>query len=99
MKYKEEFDTILACNIFEHIFDTNKAIDNMYNALKPNGKLIVIVPARLYPWHDVDTGDYHRFSKQCLFNMFGDKFDIVDYKEYKFLGLIFSHFIELQKKV
>lgn len=40
-----KFDTIIALNVVEHIENDNEAIQNCYQMLKPNGKLIILVPA------------------------------------------------------
>jgi SAM-dependent methyltransferase len=47
-KYKEAFDTILAINVVEHVWDAFKFFNNIYNALKPGG--IVIYHDRFYPY-------------------------------------------------
>jgi len=46
--YKEKFDTILAINVVEHVWDAFKFYNNIYNALKPGG--ILIYHDRFYPY-------------------------------------------------
>lgn len=70
MKYKEEFDIILCLNVLEHVYDFQKAIDNMYKALKKNGTVVIAVPT-FYPLHD-EPGDYWRFTEHALRKMLGD---------------------------
>jgi SAM-dependent methyltransferase len=64
MTYKSKFDIILCLNVLEHVYEFQKAIDNMYSALKKGGTLIVAVPT-FYPLHD-EPYDYWRFSEHAL---------------------------------
>lgn len=70
MKHQEEFDIILCLNVLEHVYDFQKAIDNMYKALKKNGTAVIAVPT-FYPLHD-EPGDYWRFTEHALRKMLGD---------------------------
>jgi len=42
--YSEKFDIIYSIDVLEHIDNINKCLENLYNALKPYGKLIIHVP-------------------------------------------------------
>ena len=68
MDFKEEFDVIICINVLDDIFEVQKAIDNIYNALKENGQVFVIVPA-FYPIHDIPN-DYWRFTEFSLRKLF-----------------------------
>lgn len=68
VSYKNEFDIILCLNVLEHVYEYQKAIENMYRALKVGGKLIVVVPA-FYPLHD-EPHDYWRFTEHSLRKLF-----------------------------
>lgn len=46
-KYKDAFDTILAVNVIEHVWDAYKFLNNIYNSLKQGG--ILIYHDRFYP--------------------------------------------------
>jgi len=70
---KHKFDVILCLNVLEHVFDFRKAIDNLYNALKPEGIALIVVPA-YYPLHD-EPRDYWRFTEHALKKLFS-KFSI-----------------------
>lgn len=67
MNFKNEFDIIICSNVLEHVFNFKKAIKNIYNALKQNGILILIVPG-FYPLHD-EPYDYWRFTEHSLKNL------------------------------
>jgi SAM-dependent methyltransferase len=68
MKNKDEFDVILCLNVLEHVYDFQKAADNIYRALKKGGVAVVAVPT-MYPLHD-EPGDYWRFTEHSLRKMF-----------------------------
>ena len=57
-------DTVLLLDVLEHLPDTNKALSEINQALKKNGKLIIQVPF-LYPLHD-EPRDYFRFSQHAF---------------------------------
>lgn len=67
MKSSGEFDVILCLNVLEHVYEFQKAIDNMHKALKKGGTLIIAVPFG-YPLHD-EPGDYWRFTEHTLAKM------------------------------
>ena len=66
-----KFDTIIALNVVEHIENDNEAIQNCYQMLKPNGKLIILVPAfqKLYNTLDKELGHFRRYTKISLGNL------------------------------
>lgn len=70
---KNKYDLILCLNVLEHVYEYQKAIDNMYGALKKGGAVIIVVPA-FYPLHD-EPGDYWRFTEHALRKMLS-KFEL-----------------------
>ncbi len=68
MNIKERYDIILCLNVLEHVYDYEKAIENMHNALKKGGTIVCFTPY-IYPLHDLPH-DYFRFSKNALQKMF-----------------------------
>ncbi len=53
--FKEKvFDTVVCLNVLEHIKDDGKALQNMYNLLKKNGKLILLVPIHKFLYGEID---------------------------------------------
>lgn len=50
IKLSHKFDYIIAFEVVEHLAKPDLGIKNMYEALKPNGKLIVSTPYP-YPWN------------------------------------------------
>jgi SAM-dependent methyltransferase len=64
MKHAREFDVILCLNVLEHVYEYQKAIDNIHKALKKGGTAVIAVPFS-YPLHD-EPGDYWRFTEHTL---------------------------------
>ena len=60
----EQFDVIIMAEALEHFHSPHDAIENLYNALKSTGKLIITVPF-IFPIHDRPY-DYQRFTRYGL---------------------------------
>lgn len=65
---KRRFDSIVCLNVLEHIKDDLVALANMYALLKPQGRLILLVPSHksLYGALDERYGHWRRYSKKPL---------------------------------
>jgi len=94
MKYKNKYDIILCMNVLEHIYDYNKAIENIHNALKPNGTAIISVPV-FYPFHD-EPHDYWRFTEHSL-KIILKKFTKIKIKHSGLKQCPFAYYIEAKK--
>lgn len=75
-----KFDTIIFCNVLEHIKNDKNALDYCHKYLKNNNsKLILLVPAHqfIYGTLDFEVGHYKRYNisdikklaKLCKFNL------------------------------
>lgn len=64
----DTIDTIFCSNVLEHLEDQDQALQNMYEALKPGGNLILIIPQghKLYSTLDKIAGHYRRYDRQDL---------------------------------
>jgi SAM-dependent methyltransferase len=64
----KKFDTIVCLNVLEHIKDDKKALENMFELLKPKGKLVLLVPAYqlFFGRLDEELGHFRRYSKPEL---------------------------------
>jgi SAM-dependent methyltransferase len=69
------FDVIVCTQVLEHIANPFKAASELHRILKPNGHLLLTVPAA-YPYH-ADPNDYWRFSRDSLQLLFGERFQQV----------------------
>ena len=68
-KFKtSQFDVIIASDVLEHIKQDTKALKEWKRILKPNGLLIVFVPAFPLLWsqHDVHNQHCRRYTKTTL---------------------------------
>ncbi|KYG84977.1 methyltransferase type 11 [Roseivirga seohaensis] len=64
----KKFDVIIASDCLEHLKDDKKALINWHSLLKPNGTLLVFVPAFMSLWsaHDVFNMHFRRYTKPEL---------------------------------
>lgn len=76
--YKEEseiiqrkYDIVAAYEVLEHIEDDEDAIKLWKSYLKPNGKLLISVPAHQNRWgaNDKYSGHFRRYSKSDLISL------------------------------
>jgi SAM-dependent methyltransferase len=67
-------DAVVCLNVLEHIGDDKTAIRNMIGALKPNGTLLICVPALMTLYNDLDrlAGHQRRYSISSLGSLFVD---------------------------
>ena len=83
------FDTITCTNVLEHIENDKKALKNMHHLLKPEGNLILLVPAHpfLYGKIDQEIGHYRRYTKKGVIDILTDiDFEVVHARKINFLG-------------
>ena len=64
------FDTIIATEVLEHLYNPFKAVDEIYRILKPNGYLIATTRF-IYPYHG-EPDDYFRFTEFGLKKLFSN---------------------------
>jgi len=65
---REGFDTVICVNVLEHIQNDKKALQNIHAILKPQGKLLLYVPALRFLYGSVDCNLSHirRYDKKSL---------------------------------
>jgi len=61
-------DTIVCCNVLEHIEDDRATLGDMHDLLEPGGRLVLLVPAlaRLYGTLDEHLHHFRRYEKEEL---------------------------------
>lgn len=64
VKLEPFYDVIVCINVLEHIFEYQKALDNIYNGLKKGGYLFLSIPL-FYPLHMLPN-DYWRYTPSTL---------------------------------
>jgi len=65
-KIRNNFDTIMYFHVLEHIYDDFDELKEANKRLKPNGKLIIVVPAhsKIYGKLDKAVGHYRRYEEK-----------------------------------
>lgn len=66
-----KFDTIIACECYEHdprFWETNAAC---LSSLNPGGIYVITSPTIGFPFHDYG-GDFYRFTEMALRSLFGE---------------------------
>jgi len=84
------FDSIYAMNIVEHVKDDQLAIANCKKLLKPNGNLIILVPAyqKLYNVFDKELEHYRRYNQKSLDKLFTiNDLKIIHRQYFNFIGM------------
>jgi len=58
--HDSSFDIICAMDILEHLDDDGKALEEFHRALRPEGILLVTVPAHMFMWGPHDEINMHK---------------------------------------
>ena len=68
---EKNLDTIVCLNVLEHIEDHNAALNNFHAALRPGGRLVLLVPAyqSLYGTLDLGLSHFRRYGKRDLHDL------------------------------
>jgi 2-polyprenyl-3-methyl-5-hydroxy-6-metoxy-1,4-benzoquinol methylase len=68
MQWEKSFDTVIMLDVLEHIEDDIQLLRQLKEGIKPNGKLIIKVPALpwLYSPMDQAIAHYRRYNKKTL---------------------------------
>lgn len=76
----KKFDTIIYIDVLEHIKESQKEIELAKKCLKPNGHLIILVPAYnfLFNTFDEKIGHYRRYNKKILLKEVNSKLTVVN---------------------
>ena len=66
--FKAEFDVVGAFDVLEHIKDDAAALQQMFQAAKPGGGVILTVPQHRFLWSSVDEYSFHerRYTRTQL---------------------------------
>ena len=64
----EPFDTVLAIEVLEHLYDPQRAIDRIHGVLKPGG--VCILSTRFFFRYHPDPEDHYRFTWDSLRHLF-----------------------------
>ncbi|MBM4373927.1 MAG: class I SAM-dependent methyltransferase [Deltaproteobacteria bacterium] len=84
------FDGVVALDVIEHIEDDRAALETMRAALRPDGRLVLSVPALpwLYGPKDVAVGHYRRYDKTGLLGVLEQAgFEVLGARYWNALGV------------
>ncbi len=89
--FNEEYDVVLVVSLVCHLSDPAKCIENIYNALKPNGRVVISHPAkyslcrfkRPFMREKPPTRFY---TKKEVVKMLGSRFTKIRTDEYKYFN-------------
>lgn len=65
------FDAIISLDVLEHIEDDKNALKNLLNLVRPNGIIVIMVPAYMFLWGVQDTISHHyrRYTLKKLIDL------------------------------
>lgn len=90
-RYKNFFKSIVAINVLEHIENDEKALKNLYNMLKQDGYLLMLVPAKKIAYSELDRkiGHFRRYElTELKTKCKNNGFKVRSVYFFNFLGLI-----------
>ena len=103
--YYNVYDSVLCSEVVEHIKDDKMAMEILFSLVKPNGILILTVPAfkSLLSKFDIREGHFRRYSKKEICNLVESVGFDVEYSRYwnvmGFFGwLVFIKILNLDLK-
>ncbi|OHB39985.1 MAG: methylase [Planctomycetes bacterium RIFCSPHIGHO2_12_39_6] len=75
-----EFDSVIANEVFEHVFNPAAFLNEIYRVLKPNGMLLMTVP---FVWDEHEQPfDYARYSSFGLKHLLEESgFEVIEHKK------------------
>jgi 2-polyprenyl-3-methyl-5-hydroxy-6-metoxy-1,4-benzoquinol methylase len=81
-----EAKVIVMHDVLEHLPDSSRAVAQLHRLLRPEGLLVVSVPALpfLFGYHDEQLGHYRRYTKRTLRDALGRHFQIVRIRYFGF---------------
>jgi len=88
---KRKFDTIVSLNVFEHIENDQKAINNCYTLLNDGGHICLLMPAHMLAYSDIDKnlGHFRRYTlKELEKKLKKSGFEIIESRYLNVLGLV-----------
>lgn len=92
MDSNRKFDAIIYVDVMEHIENDAEELKKAANFLKPNGHIIILVPAHnyLFSKFDKSIGHYRRYNKDMLAKVVPEGFQKVDLRYLDSIGLFAS---------
>lgn len=82
------FDVVSAFDVIEHFADDARLLHEIRRVLKPDGRLILSVPAYQWAWSDFDesAGHFRRYTKRSMQRLLERNGFVVERATYAFMG-------------
>jgi SAM-dependent methyltransferase len=101
---QEGFDSVVYVNVLEHVEDDRKELALALEALKPEGHLLLFVPALAWLYSDLDKqlGHFRRYRKKALIELVSEiGFSLVKARYFDMAGIIpwYVNFVLLKHSV
>lgn len=92
LETNRKFDAIIYIDVIEHIKNDAEELKKAAHFLKPNGHLIILVPAHNYLFSEFDKsiGHYRRYNKEMLAKAVPKELQKVDLRYLDSIGLLAS---------
>ncbi len=104
-KLGTKFDLMVLADVLEHIPNDRQMADWIFDHLKPNGYVLITVPAHKWLWTQMDDFLHHirRYNKKNLGGLFSERFRIIKLSYYHFFlfpaKLLFVIFDRIERKL
>ena len=94
-----KFDCILMMDVLEHIEDDTAYLTDIIKYLKPDGKVIITVPAfmKLYSLHDRELHHYRRYEHKRLNNVITESGLVEESWSYFYFSLIIGRLLTMNR--
>lgn len=86
----KKFETIILLNVLEHIKDDQQALENLVNLLRPQGLLILLLPAHQFLYGSIDESidHYRRYNKKAINKLLQQRLSIIYSRRINMLGAL-----------
>ncbi|MEM7372660.1 MAG: class I SAM-dependent methyltransferase [Bacteroidota bacterium] len=89
-EYLGTFDNLYALNVIEHIEDDVLALANCKKLLKPDGRIVILIPAYQWLYNKFDENLYHfrRYTRKTMSEVFRkNEFNILQAFHFNLIGI------------
>ncbi|MGZ3696754.1 MAG: class I SAM-dependent methyltransferase [Bdellovibrionota bacterium] len=83
---REKGDLLVMHDVLEHIDNEASAVDALTELVRPDGRLVISVPAMqwLFGLHDTQLGHFRRYTKSTLARAVSSRFEVVRMRYFGF---------------
>jgi 2-polyprenyl-3-methyl-5-hydroxy-6-metoxy-1,4-benzoquinol methylase len=80
----DDIDSVVCLNVLEHVENDRRVLSELFQAIRPGGALVVLVPAHpaLYSDLDRNLGHHRRYTEASLASLFQEAGFVIEAKRY-----------------